>query len=74
LSRKTHARIFWAVVAVLLILHVDVFNHLEPGSDPSDGVAPVGWLPWDMAYHLLWMVAAAGAVFYLTAKVWPSDS
>lgn len=32
-----------------------------------------GFLPWDLAYAVLWMLAAAGAVLYLTDRVWPGD-
>jgi len=37
-------------------------------------VALLGWMPWDLAYHLGWMLAATAALFYLTAKVWPEAS
>ena len=30
----------------------------------------LGFLPWDLAYHLWWMLAAAAAVLYMTDVVW----
>jgi hypothetical protein len=58
--------VFAALVVVLLALH------LLP---PHRGAAPMiaGFLPWDLAYAVLWMLAAAGAVLYLTDRVWPGD-
>lgn len=32
-----------------------------------------GFLPWDLAYAVFWMIAAAGVVIYLTERVWRSD-
>lgn len=63
-----HRRTFTALVVALLVLHVDTWN--------ADGppVLVLGWLPWDLAYHLLWMACATGAVVYMTSKaIWPED-
>lgn len=30
-----------------------------------------GFLPWDIAYHLLWMLAAAVGVLFMTGPAWP---
>lgn len=30
-----------------------------------------GFLPWDLAYAVFWMLAATGAVVWLTHRVWP---
>lgn len=66
-SRAAHRRLFAALTALLLILHVDVWN-----TGPAPLVA--GWLPWDFAYHLAWMAAATGLVFYMTSPaIWPDD-
>jgi hypothetical protein len=62
MGRRGHARVFAAIALALVLLHLWHF----PGA-----VAVPGWMPWDLAYHLLWMLAATGAIFYLTAKVWP---
>lgn len=67
-SRAAHLRLFAALTALLLILHVDVWN---AGPEPT---LVFGWLPWDLAYHLLWMAAATGLVFYMTSPaIWPDD-
>lgn len=66
MTRKQHSRTFWTATIVLCVLHVDFFNH---------GVGSVllfGWLPFDLAYHILWMVLAAVLVFYFTHSVWRS--
>lgn len=64
MGRRGHARIFAATTVALVLLHLLHF----PG---ALDVAVLGWIPWDLAYHLGWMLAATGAIFYLTAKVWP---
>ncbi len=67
-DRRLHHAIFAALVVVLLVLHVDVWN---AGTAPS---VVFGWLPWDLAYHLAWMACATAAVFYMTsAAIWPED-
>ena len=35
------------------------------------GTLGIDWLPFDLGYHLIWMVLAAGVVLYMTEKVWP---
>lgn len=63
-----HRWTFAAVVAALLVLHVDVWN---AGAAPT---LVLGWLPWDLAYHLAWMACAAAAVLYMTSDaIWPED-
>lgn len=54
------------------LLLVLVLSHLLP---PWPG-APwmvAGFLPWDLAYHLLWMAAAAAAVLWMTGPAWPDE-
>ena len=55
------------LVVALLMLHVDTWN-----ADVTTLV--LGWLPWDLAYHLLWMAGATAAVLYMTSSaIWPED-
>ena len=64
MTRRHHRRVFWVLVVVLAALHVDFFNH---------GVSPpplFGWLPVDLAYHMIWVIAAAALVLYFTRYVW----
>lgn len=64
---RTHRLIFAALSAGLLLAHLDPWN-----AGPRDLV--FGWLPWDLAYHLLWMAAASALIFYMTSRaVWPED-
>lgn len=62
-SRSRRHVVLGVLVTLLLIGHV---------VQPAPGIEPVllGWLPWDLAYHLLWMAAAAGAVLFMTDVVW----
>jgi low affinity Fe/Cu permease len=64
-SRRFPAK-FAAAVVVLLALHV---------YDPWGGQGPLtAWgLPWDLVYHLLWMLAATALVLVMTYRVWPDD-
>ena len=32
-----------------------------------------GWMPIDLAYRVLWMLLAAGLVFWMTARLWSDD-
>lgn len=64
MDRRAHARTFAALAIVLTALHLAHF----PGALE---VRVLGWMPWDLAYHLAWMLAATALVFYLTARVWP---
>ncbi|MCA9711075.1 MAG: hypothetical protein KDK70_34860 [Myxococcales bacterium] len=50
----------------LVVLHVVPL----PG-DPQWIV--LGVLPWDLAYPLLWMLAAAIVVAYMTGPPWPDE-
>jgi hypothetical protein len=57
-------RIVFAVgVVVLLGLHL---FPLRRGAEPMIA----GFLPWDLAYAVMWMFAATGLVLYLTQRVW----
>lgn len=53
-------------LVVLVVLHV-----VPVPGDPDWLLA--GFLPWDLAYHLLWMAAAAGVVLYMTGPPWPDE-
>jgi hypothetical protein len=53
-------------VVVLLVLHVDFWRPQRP-------LLYFGWLPEELAYRLLWMVAAAAYLFFFTARVWRGD-
>ena len=67
-GKMTSMRSLPGVVLVLLAL-----LHLVP---PHGGPDPVvlGVLPWDLAWHLLWMVAAGAAVIAMTSpRLWPDD-
>ena len=65
-SPRAHRHVLAVLVALLIGLHIDVWNH------GRGGVAP-GCLPCGLASHLLWMAAASAAVWYLTGKVWPDE-
>lgn len=32
----------------------------------------LGWMPRDLVYRLVWIAAAAGAVFWMTGRLWPN--
>lgn len=53
----------WLAVAGLLVLHV---------IPPHRGAEPVllGFLPWDLGYHVLWMVGAALTIIFAAEVVW----
>jgi len=54
-------RLIWVGVAALLALHV--------WAPHRDGVV-AGVLPWDLAFHLAWMAAAALLVELFTRFAW----
>lgn len=66
-SARAHRRLFALLTAALLVLHVDTWN-------AGAGGLVLGWLPWDLAYHLGWMAAATLLVLYMTSPaIWPED-
>lgn len=60
-----------ASIAFTVAVVVLVALHLWP---PHGGPQPMvlGFVPWDLAWHLLWMAAAGAAVFAMTStRLWP---
>lgn len=55
------------LIAALLVLHLDFWNA------GRGGALILGVLPYDLAYHLAWMLAAWAVVVYMTVKVWPDE-
>lgn len=55
------------LVVVLLVTHVVQWR---PGLEPM----VLGFMPWDLAYHLIWMVAAAAVIFWWTTVDWDDPS
>ncbi|MCA9658399.1 MAG: hypothetical protein KC486_08645 [Myxococcales bacterium] len=66
-GRRVHRWIFAVLIAALLVLHLDVWNA------GRGGALVLGVLPYDLAYHLAWMLAAWLVVVYMTIKVWPDE-
>ena len=58
------------ILAVLVLALLGL--HLFP---PHRGSEPMvlGFVPWDLAYALLWMLGAAAVVLYMTERVWKDD-
>lgn len=59
-------RILSVALVVLVVVHLSPV----PG-DPTRVVA--GFLPWDLAWHLGWILAAALVVIYMTGPPWPDE-
>lgn len=62
-SRRVELTLFWVAVAVLLVAHM--FGFGQRGRPLL-----FGWMPIDLAYRVLWMLLAAGLVFWMTARLW----
>ena len=58
------------ILSVALVVLVVVHLVPVPG-DPARLVA--GFLPWDLAWHLGWMLAATLVVLYMTGPPWPDE-
>ena len=69
MSDRLHRLVFWVGIALLF------GAHMWPRLLPREGPSPLwfGWLPGDMAYHLLWIVAAAVWVLYMTGPIWSAE-
>lgn len=61
-------RALGAALVVLVVLHV-----YPPITGTPDDDLIGGFLPWDLAYPLLWMAAAAVLVLFMTGAPWPSE-
>jgi hypothetical protein len=59
------------ILAVALLVLVGL--HLFPPSAGDPHMLIAGFLPWDLAYHLAWILAAALVVIYMTGAPWPDD-
>jgi hypothetical protein len=69
MTSRSHRIVFWAGVVALGLAHM--WPRLLPAEGPTK--LWFGWLPGDMAYHLLWIVAAAAWVIYMTGPVWSAE-
>lgn len=59
-------RVLNVALVLLVVLHVVPL--------PGDSTWMVaGFLPWDLAVHLLWMLVAAVVVLYMTGPPWPDE-
>lgn len=70
---STGARAWWVRRGFAVVVTALVVLHLVP---PHGGPDPVvlGVFPWDLAWHLGWMIAAGAAVFAMTSvRLWPDD-
>lgn len=56
---------FALAVLALLASHMLVFEQ-------GEHALVLGWMPRDLAYRVAWMLAAAGVVFWMTARLWPN--
>jgi hypothetical protein len=59
-------RILSVALVVLVVVHL-----LPVPGDPARVVA--GFLPWDVAWYLGWIAAAALVVLYMTGPPWPDE-
>jgi hypothetical protein len=59
-------RILSLALVVLVVVHL-----LPVPGDPARVVA--GFLPWDLAWHLGWILAASLVVIYMTGPPWPDE-
>lgn len=53
-------------IAVLVLLATHML-----GFDQAGRPLIAGWLPLDLGYRVVWMVAAAALVVWMTARLWP---
>lgn len=57
----------WAGFVLLIVLHLDFWR-------PQRAVLYFGWLPEDLAYRLVWMLAAWLYLLFFIAKVWTEEA
>ena len=57
----------WTGLLVLLLFHIDFWRPQRPN-------LYFGWLPEEMAYRLIWMVAAGFYLWFFTRRIWKGDS
>jgi hypothetical protein len=58
------------ILSVALVLLVGLHLVPVPG-DPTWVV--LGFVPWDLAWHLGWMLLASAVVIYMTGPPWPDE-
>lgn len=69
MSAGLHRIIFWLGIVLLC------GAHMWPRLMPHEGPSPLwfGWLPNDMAYHLVWILCASAWVFYMCGPIWSAE-
>ena len=68
-DRETPHRLgagFWIATFALALAHLLRFQHGDDG-------LYLGWLPTDLAFRMVWIVAATGAIFAMTSVSWRED-
>jgi len=64
--RRFHRGIAWVGGLLLLVLHLDFWR-------PSRDVLYGGWLPEELAYRLLWILAAFLYLWHFCTRVWVKE-
>ncbi len=59
-------RVLGLALVVLMVLHV-----VPVAGDPQWIL--LGFIPWDLAYPLMWMAASSLVVLYMTGPAWPDE-
>jgi hypothetical protein len=64
MTRRRHRLVFAVLAAAMFVLHVDPWS--------SGAIEPVTWgfVPRDLGYHIVWIIAAVLLTFYLCGPVW----
>lgn len=60
---KRRLALLGAAMVALLVLHNDWWNR-------SHGGAVLGWIPFDLAYHLAWVGLAAIVLSWILKATW----
>jgi hypothetical protein len=69
LKRETHHRLgagFWLATLALAAAHLFRFQH-------DDSALYLGWLPADLAFRIVWIIAATLLVFAMTSVSWREE-
>lgn len=69
-ASDSRARVARRVLNVALVTLVVL--HIVPLPGDPDWML-LGFLPWDLAYPLLWIIVATAVVVFMTGPPWPDE-
>ena len=66
MKRQVSAAIAWIALLLLVVTHMDFWR-------PQEVSLVAGWLPFELAYRIVWLLAAWLYMVFLCRLLWPEE-